>query len=176
MVIALGDLLRLTLKDTGRLVTSLAEELEFADLYLGIEKLRFGERLVLQYEIEAEATSALVPHLLLQPLFENAVRHGAARTVSDCEICFRALRDGDELRLSLENDGLVQVGAGGPVYGVGLNNTLDRLRLHYNDRFTFRYSNRPQGGVEINISLPYKRTKHAEEPYAAAAVSAHADY
>ena len=79
MVIALGELLRLTLEDTGRPLRSLAEELEFADLYLGIEKLRLGERLVIDYDIEPEATRAEVPQLLLQPLFENAVRHGAAR-------------------------------------------------------------------------------------------------
>ena len=84
MVIALGDLLRLTLKDTGSSIRSLAEELEFADLYLGIEKLRLGDRLVLDYDIEPEATSAQVPELLLQPLFENAVRHGAARMLRSC--------------------------------------------------------------------------------------------
>ncbi len=94
MVIALGDLLRLTLKDTGSSVRSLAEELEFADLYLGIEKLRLGDRLVLDYDIEPEATSAEVPELLLQPLFENAVRHGAARMLRSSEIRFRARREG----------------------------------------------------------------------------------
>src|ERR1700677_3929122 len=105
MVIALGDLLRLTLKDTGRPLRSLAEELEFADLYLGIEKLRLGDRLVIDYDIGPEVTRAEVPQLLLQPLFENAVRHGAARITGLCEILFRAYREGKWLRLMISNDG-----------------------------------------------------------------------
>jgi sensor histidine kinase YesM len=158
MVIALGDLLRLTLKDAGGSVRSLAEELEFADLYLGIEKLRLGDRLVLDYDIEPEATSAEVPQLLLQPLFENAVRHGAARTLHTCEVRFRACRQDDELHLTLHNDGPVRSpSSDSPPFGVGLTNTMTRLRLYYQDRFTFQYTDRPQGGVRIDLSIPYKR-------------------
>jgi two-component system, LytTR family, sensor kinase len=159
MVMALGDLLRLTLKDTSSPVRSLAEELEFADLYLGIEKLRLGDRLMLDYDIEPEATSAEVPQLLLQPLFENAVRHGAARTVHPCEVRFRGRRRGDQLHLILYNDGPVRSPSPDPPpFGVGLTNTMDRLRLHYKDQFTFRYTDRPQGGAQIDISIPYKKS------------------
>jgi two-component system, LytTR family, sensor kinase len=159
MVIALGDLLRLTLQQTGGTVRSLASELEFADLYLGIEKLRLGDRLVLDYAIEPEATRAEVPQLLLQPLFENAVRHGAARIPGSCEIRFRAFREGEHLRLAICNDGPVRsASAGRARYGVGLTNTMDRLRLHYNEDFMFRYMDRPQGGVEIEITIPYMRS------------------
>jgi two-component system LytT family sensor kinase len=157
MVIALGELLRLTLEDTGRPLRSLAEELEFADLYLGIEKLRLGERLVIDYDLEPEATRAEVPQLLLQPLFENAVRHGAARITGLCEIRFKAYREEDWLRLMIRNDGPAQNRRSTPSRsGVGLTNTKDRLRLHYKDSFTFQYTERPQGGVEIRISIPYK--------------------
>jgi two-component system LytT family sensor kinase len=160
MVIALGDLLRLTLKGTGRPLRSLAEELEFADLYLGIEKLRLGERLVIDYDIEPEATRAEVPQLLLQPLFENAVRHGAARITGLCEVRFRAYREGEWLRLVICNDGPVYNRASTPSpSGVGLTNTKDRLRLQYQDAFTFQYTDRPQGGVEIDISIPYGNTE-----------------
>jgi len=156
MVIVLGELLRLTLEDTGRPLRSLAEELEFADLYLGIEKLRLGERLVIDYDIEPEATRAEVPQLLLQPLFENAIRHGAARITGVCEVRFRAYRERDRLRLTISNDGPAYPGASRSFRsGVGLTNTKDRLRLHYKDSFTFQYVNRPQGGVQIDISLPY---------------------
>jgi hypothetical protein len=158
MVIALGDLLRLTLQESGDSVRSLAEELEFADLYLGIEKLRLGERLVLNYEIEPEATTAEVPLLLLQPLFENAIRHGAARTLHSCEIRFRACREGEKLHLVLRNDGPVRAPSSGtPPFGVGLGNTMDRLHLHYNNQYTFQYADRPQGGVEIDLLIPYKK-------------------
>jgi len=158
MVIALGDLLRVTLKDTGSPVRSLAEELEFADLYLGIEKLRLGDRLILDYDIESDATSAEVPQFLLQPLFENAVRHGAARTIHKCEIRFHGYHRGDKLQLTLYNDGPMRSSSlDPPQFGVGLTNTTDRLRLHYKDQFTFQYADRPQGGVQIDISIPYKK-------------------
>jgi two-component system sensor histidine kinase AlgZ len=181
MVIALGDLLRLTLKDTSRSVRSLAEELEFSDLYLGIEKLRLGDRLILDYDIESEATSAEVPQLLLQPLFENAVRHGAARTLHSCEVRFRAYRQDDRLHLTLHNDGPLRSPSLGPApFGVGLTNTMSRLRLYYKDQFTFQYTDRPQGGVQIDLSIPYKRADdknvdRSNELYAAATADAHAD-
>lgn len=160
MVIALGELLRLTLEDTGGPMRTLAEELEFADLYLGIEKLRLGERLSINYDIEPEATRAEVPQLLLQPLFENAVRHGAARITGLCEIRFRAYREGEWLRLVIWNDGPVHKQLAMPSRsGVGLTNTKDRLRLHYADSFTFQYAERPQGGVQIDISIPYKNSE-----------------
>ena len=160
MVIALGDLLRITLKESGDSVRSLAEELEFADLYLGIEKLRLGERLVLNYEIEPEATMAEIPQLLLQPLFENAIRHGAARTLQSCEIHFRARREGEKLHLVLRNDGPMRPPSSGmPPFGVGLRNTMDRLQLHYNNQYTFQYTDRPEGGVEIDLSIPYKKAR-----------------
>jgi two-component system LytT family sensor kinase len=160
MVIALGELLRLTLEDTGRPLRSLAEELEFADLYLGIEKLRLGDRLSIDYDIEPEATRAEVPQLLLQPLFENAVRHGAARITGLCEIRFKAYREGERLRLMISNDGPINPRASRSSRpGVGLANTKDRLRLHYKDSFTFRYTERPQGDVQIDISIPYKNTE-----------------
>ena len=160
MVIALGQLLRLTLQDTDRLVRSLAEELEFADLYLGIEKLRLGDRLVIDYDIDPEATRAEVPQLLLQPLFENAVRHGAARVKGLCEIRFRAYREGDWLYMIISNDGPLHTRAATSLgSGVGLTNVKNRLRLHYGDSCTFQYTERPQGGVQINISIPYKSTE-----------------
>jgi two-component system, LytTR family, sensor kinase len=174
MVVALGDLLRLTLKDRNSSVRSLAEELEFADLYLGIEKLRLGDRLVLDYDIEPEATSAEVPLLLLQPLFENAVRHGAARTLQPCEICFRAYRRDAALHLVVHNDGPVRSrSAGSPSFGLGLTNTMARLRLHYDNDFTFKYTDRPQGGAVVEMTIPYRRASngaadHRKEGYAGA--------
>ncbi|HXE33685.1 MAG TPA: histidine kinase [Verrucomicrobiae bacterium] len=182
MVVALGDLLRLTLKDTEVSVRSLAEELEFADLYLGIEKLRLGDRLMLGYDIEPEATSAEVPQLLLQPLFENAVRHGAARTVNACEVRFRAHRQGPELHLTLYNDGPVRSpGSSSPPFGVGLANTIARLRLYYKDQFQFEYTDRPEGGVQIDLTIPYKKAHNgrmrSNELYATAPIAdTHADH
>jgi two-component system LytT family sensor kinase len=158
MVIALGDLLRSTLKDTGNRVRTLAEELEYSDLYLGIEKLRFGNRLLLNYEIEPAATRVLVPQFLLQPLFENAIRHGASRTTGPCEIRFCASCKSKTLNIMIRNDGPKCVASSGPPrFGVGLTNTIDRLQIHYGDCHTFLYSDRKEGGVQIEISIPYSK-------------------
>jgi signal transduction histidine kinase len=164
MVVALGDFLRLTLKNGARSFRSLAEELEFMDLYLGIERVRLGDRLMLHYDIEAQATTAEVPYLLLQPLFENAIRHGAGRLAGPCQVVFRAHRDGHRLLLSLENDGAVRAPSSpSAAHGVGLSNTLARLRLHYGNDFTFRYNDRPEGGVRIDLSLPFRKAESGEE-------------
>ena len=164
MVVALGDFLRLTLKDGSAPVRSLAEELEFTDLYMGIEKLRLGERLTLDYDIEPEATKAEVPQLLLQPLFENAVRHGASRVNGTCKIAFRAHRENGTLRLSLENDGLeIAAPANASKNGVGLTNTTARLRLHYGENFTIQYTERSRGGARVEVSLPYRRAGRVQE-------------
>jgi two-component system LytT family sensor kinase len=164
MVVALGDFLRLTLKDGSGRVRSLAEELEFTDLYMEIEKLRLGERLTLDYDIEPEATKGEIPQLLLQPLFENAVRHGAARVTGTCRITFRAHRENDRLNLSLENDGPeIPAPAHPSKNGVGLANTTARLRLHYGENFMLQYSDRSQGGARVDVSLPYQRRGREQE-------------
>ena len=156
MVIALGDLLRSTLKDNGDRMRTLAEELEYSDLYLGIEKLRLGDRLLLNYEIEPAAARALVPQFLLQPLFENAIRHGASRMTDPCEIRFCASCKPEALAIMIRNDGpKCAESSAPPQFGVGLTNTRDRLQIHYGDCHTFLYSDRPEGGVKIEISIPY---------------------
>jgi sensor histidine kinase YesM len=170
MVIALGDLLRTTLTESGSRMRTLAEELEYSDLYLGIEKLRLGDRLVLNYEIEPSAARMLVPQFLLQPLFENAIRHGASRLTGPCEILFSAVRRPDALAIAVRNDGPVRDAASGPPrFGVGLTNTMDRLRIHYGDRHTFRYSDRAEGGAQIEILIP---CADAEESIAEKAATA----
>jgi sensor histidine kinase YesM len=192
MVVALGDLLRLTLHDAPNGARSLAQELEFVDLYMDVLKFRLGDRLALEYQIEPVATRAEVPSLLLQPLFENAVRHGASRVAGRCAIAFRAWRADGRLCLSLENDGpppAAQAGtnvkpsiassasapslaasaastasaASVPGGGVGLTNTLARLRLQYGEEFSFHYTARPAGGARVDLSLPYRSVMSDEE-------------
>jgi two-component system, LytTR family, sensor kinase len=164
MVIALGDLLRNTLKSTGGEMRTLAEELEYSDLYLGIEKLRLGDRLALNYDIEPSAARALVPQFLLQPLFENAIRHGVSHMTGPCEVRFSAVRKLHELKITIRNEGPKRdVSEGPPQFGVGLTNTADRLRIHYGYRHTFRYFDRPEGGVQIDISIPYAVTSDADK-------------
>lgn len=156
MVTALGDLLRGALRNTGATTRTLAEELEYSDLYLGIEKLRLGDRLMLNYEIEPTAARALVPQFLLQPLVENAVRHGASQIAGPCEIRVSASRGPGTLDIVVSNDGPRAEPPPAPRrLGVGIANTVDRLRIHYGHRHTFRFSYRPEGGAMIEISIPY---------------------
>lgn len=156
MVTALGDLLRGTLRNTGATVRPLAEELEYADLYLGIERLRLGDRLLLNYEIEPTAARALVPLFLLQPLIENAVRHGASQIAGPCEIRVSAAHGPDTLDIAISNDGpRIESSPVPRRLGVGIANTADRLKIHYAERHTFRFSYRPEGGALIEISIPY---------------------
>jgi two-component system LytT family sensor kinase len=159
MVIALGDLLRNTLNDTGRQMRTLAEELGHSDLYLGIEKLRHGDRLALNDDIEPAAARALVPQLLLQPLFENATRHGVSHVTGPYEVHFSAVRKLNPLEITIRNEGPRCDGSQAPPrFGVGLTNTVDRLRIHYGHRHTFKYFDQPEGGAQIEISIPYAVT------------------
>ena len=131
---------------------------------MGIEKLRLGKRLTLDYDIDPEATKAEVPQLLLQPLFENAVRHGASRVTGTCNIAFRAYRENGRLNLSLDNYGpQISAPAGASKNGVGLTNTTARLRLHYGENFTLQYTDQSQGGARVDVSLPYRRTGRVQE-------------
>ena len=156
LVIALGDLLRNTLKPGGGQMRTLAEELDYSDLYLGIEKLRLGDRLVLNYDIESSAARAVVPQFLLQPLFENAIRHGVSHVTGPCQVRFSAVRKLDTLEITIRNEGPQRnVSQGSPRFGVGLTNTVDRLRIHYGERHIFKYSDRPEGGAQVEISIPY---------------------
>jgi two-component system, LytTR family, sensor kinase len=166
MTISLGEFLRRTLQDTSGPLHTLAEELEFVDLYLSIEKVRLGERLSIRYELESGVTAGLVPSLVLQPLVENAVRHGVARIAGPCEIRFRASRASDDLLLSLENDGPKLASASAPArFGVGLTNTTARLRLHYGDGFKFQYNSRSQGGAQVTIAIPFRAAGPEQEAF-----------
>jgi len=100
----------------------------------------------------------------LQPLFENAVRHGASRLTGTCRIAFCAHRENGGLYLSLENDGPeVSALVDASRHGVGLTNTTARLRLHYGENFTLRYRDRPQGGARVELSLPYRSAGRVQE-------------
>ncbi len=153
MIIALGDFLRLTLEDHAVPMRSLGEELEFLRLYVAIEQMRLGNRLTVEYVIAPETFDAKLPYLLLQPLMENAIRHGAARISRPATIRLSAERSSGDLHLSLENDGPTSTRA--VKHGIGISNTLARLRLHYGEAFQFSLMDRPQGGCVASLTVPY---------------------
>jgi hypothetical protein len=155
----LGDLLRASLDPRAHEVT-LEEELEVLGHYLGIERTRYGDRLAVRLDVAPDALPARVPHLLLQPLVENAIRHGIAPRPGPGRVEVRARRDGDDLHVVVRDDGL-----GGDalprergVPGLGLSNTRRRLRRLYGRRQRFRACPAPEGGFVVSMRLPFHET------------------
>jgi two-component system, LytTR family, sensor kinase len=163
MIVALGDFLRLTLEDRAVQMRSLTDELEFMRLYVAIEKMRLGDRMRVEYDVGVETMDAMLPYLILQPLVENAIRHGVARIARPAGIWLRSERMNGELHLTLQNDGPRTARDFKP--GLGITNTLERLRLHYGEDFHFQLANRPEGGCLASLTIPYRNTHEEQSTY-----------
>jgi two-component system LytT family sensor kinase len=159
MIMRLSDLLRAALDSADTQEVSLRKELELLQLYLGIEQIRFGDRLSVKLDVEADALEAQVPNLILQPLVENAIRHGIEPRARPGRIELHARRQADALTLEVCDNGN-GIPADKPAReGVGLSNTRTRLRELYGDAHRFELGSRPEGGLLIEITIPY-RTEH----------------
>lgn len=166
MVTSLSAFLRHSLDADPNERVTLKQELEALELYLGIEKVRFADRLQVRFDIAPDTFGALLPNLLLQPLIENAIKYAVSRQVAGGTIEVRAVRHGDDLHLSVRDDGPGFPADFGPVLngrGVGLRNTQERLQVLYGDRHSFRFGNRVdaagQGalvGAQVDIRLPFE--------------------
>lgn len=164
MVTCLSDFLRLTLGAANTPENPLQKELEFARCYLDIEKVRFGERLVIEEDIPIDCLGVAVPTLVLQPLLENAVRHGIERNERQGRIDLRARRDGDEFRLTISDTGPgLASGSPGPpppaharTGGIGLSNTRARLRELHGDAASLSLRERETGGLDVELRLPWR--------------------
>jgi two-component system, LytTR family, sensor kinase len=160
MVTSLSAFLRHSLDADPVQRVTLKQELDALNLYLGIEKVRFTERLTLRSDIEDEAYGALLPSLLLQPLIENAIKYAVAKRVEGGTIEIAARRIGDMLEIQVRDDGpgCPQFTGGDlpPGNGVGLRNARERLRVLYADRQAFIVRNREPRGVEITLRLPFE--------------------
>ena len=158
MMMRLSDLLRMSLENSGVQITSLNRELEFVASYLEIEKVRFGERLSVVLDIPADTLDALIPSLLLQPLVENAIRHGISRLSSGGKVWITANRDGRDLCLGVRDNGpgLVQAVDGPPRTGFGLRTTRERLQTLYGTEQSFEIHNASGGGVEACVRIPFQ--------------------
>jgi two-component system, LytTR family, sensor kinase len=167
MLARLGDFLRLTLDAADSAEVSIEEELEFVRRYLEIERVRFGDRLSVTIEASPEASRGLVPVLLLQPLVENAVRHGALRRDGGGSVSLTVSEEGGMLRVAVTDDG--PGFAGDPVEraGVGLANTAARLAELYGDRARLSLDPSPEGGVVATVEIPFRPAPEAAwEPHA----------
>jgi two-component system, LytTR family, sensor kinase len=163
MLVQLAGFLRSTLDGLGTQEIPLSDEISNTQLYLGIEKARLGERLDLEFSIQPEARRALVPALLLQPLVENAIRHGIAPSPEGGKLTIKTERVADRLRVTVFDDGVgarqhaAQVGR--QPHGLGLSNTIERLRVLYDSNHRLVVHLPPEGGCRVEIELPY----HAKE-------------
>jgi LytS/YehU family sensor histidine kinase len=139
----------------------LSDELALLDDYAAIMAARFGDRLVLTREIEDGAAGALVPPFLLQPLVENAVRHGNAARLGSGAITVRARREGDVLRLEVEDDGGRAAVADAAGFGMGLRTARERLALLYGDSAALA-AGAVEGGFRVTAALPFRLTPAGE--------------
>lgn len=157
MLARLSDLLRLSLDRVGTQQVSLKDELDFLNKYLDIERTRFADRLQVSIEIEPETLDASVPNLVLQPLVENALRHGIGPKIGGGRVEIIARRQGDRLQLVVRDNGNgLSVDAMNDFHsGVGLSNTRSRLQHLYGDRHTFEFHTPPGGGLAVTMAFPF---------------------
>jgi hypothetical protein len=151
MIAGLSDLLRYSLDHAGEQRVALATELAITERYLQIERLRFPDRMSFEIDAAVELRRAAVPALLLQPLVENAIRHGVAPVVAPGRIAIRVRREAAQLRIEIFNTGTLAVDHRA---GVGLRNTMDRLRHLYRGDHSFELRAEP-GGVLASVTLPW---------------------
>ena len=158
MISRLSDLLRLTFHRSGAPRVPLQEELEFLQKYLEIEQTRFQDRLAVTYEIDPDTLDAEVPRLILQPIVENAIKHGVSPRSGPGLIQITSRAEGERLWVEVRDNGVGLSGSARSQFrrGVGLANTRDRLEELYGDAQALEFSEK-DGGLTVRIALPLRR-------------------
>jgi sensor histidine kinase YesM len=154
MLVRLSELLRITMSHTGAPQTSLRDEISFIQRYLEIEQIRFRDRLTVGIEIAEDALDEQVPSLILQPIVENAIRHGIEPQSRSGRIDVRGTREGSFLVLTISDNGRGMPAGGPKREGIGLANTRARLTELYGERHRFEMTNRPEGGLCVLVEIP----------------------
>jgi len=151
----LNVILKRTLERSAPEKISLAQELEIVENYLAIEQVRFADRLSVDIRVDPGALHSLVPCFLLQPIVENAIRHGIGNSESGGTVLASALRHGDRLRITVRDSGS---GGGSAPHGngIGLKNTRERLALFYPERHLLEAGPLRSGGFQVTIDVPYE--------------------
>jgi signal transduction histidine kinase len=159
MLELLSDVLRRVLRGDGGHEVSLEEELEFVQEYLAIEQVRFSDRLRVSYDVAPECVGAAVPRFALQPLVENALRHGFGQLEGEGRLEVGAKREGDDLVLWVRDDGpgFIANGEASSRRGVGLANTRERLTALYGERARLELRTAPGEGTTATIWMPFRR-------------------
>src|SRR5437763_13771313 len=157
MLSRVANLLRLTLARDDSREIGLLEEVELAEEHLEIQRIRFGSRMKLEIDINDDVLEARVPNMLLQPLVENACVHGVARTRGDCRLELRAKSEGENLVISIYNDGPSVRPDWKARSGIGLRNTMERLSLLYKESSSLELGNFREG-VRLVVRIPLMTT------------------
>jgi two-component system sensor histidine kinase AlgZ len=160
MLAQIGEFLRTILDCDAVLETPLSQEIAFTEQYLAIEQTRLGDRLLIEVTISPDTLDALVPSMLLQPLVENAVRHGVAPLVEGGTIRIQSRLNGGQLQIGIQNSTTSRARAepaDKAAHGIGLTNTEERLKTLYETdyKFVLQY---PAGGCQVIVELPFRTT------------------
>lgn len=160
MIARLSELLRLTLENVGQQEVSLRQELDALERYLEIEQIRFQDRLTVRLAVTPETLDASVPNLVLQPIVENAIRHGIAPRSSAGRIEIRAERRNGMIELEVIDDGPgLQLGGEAFKEGIGLANTRARLQQLYGDEHRIEIKDADEGGLAVKLSIPFRQAE-----------------
>ena len=168
MIVRLSRFLRYSLDNNPDLKVPLKREIDALMLYLEIEKTRFEERLNLEFDIADDVKEALVPSLLFQPLIENSVKYAIAKSPDGGTIQFVAKRTGDSLCLVLSDSGSSKKVTGSrhrssDSRGIGLRNTLNRLKIAYGDNYSFDLGKSDKGGLKTTIKIPFENVEEGQD-------------
>jgi two-component system, LytTR family, sensor kinase len=161
MIAGLSELLRRALDSADEQEVPLREEVKFVELYLDIQKVRFSDRLTVRADVAPETLDALVPNMILQPLVENAVRHGVSPNESPGLIVVSAYRAGRMLHVEVSDDGpgLQSGWRMGECEGIGLANTVERLKRLYGSEHRFELRNGAGAGVTASVVIPFRAAR-----------------
>jgi sensor histidine kinase YesM len=166
MLTTLSDLLRISLDKLEIEEVPLQQELEFVEKYIQIEQMRFQERLKFKMNIDPETLDAIVPNMVLQPLIENAVKHGITPLAQGGTIELSCYRKGNQLYLRVSDDGVGLPEKNGKfvVKGIGLSNTKARLLHLYKDEQSFEINPNNEKGFTVLLKIPFKKEEIEPQP------------
>ncbi|WP_242108261.1 sensor histidine kinase [Luteimonas aquatica] len=164
MLLRLSELLRAFLEDYDGQEIALRRELDLLDLYLGIQRKRFKDRLTTQVYVAPDTLDCAVPSLLLQPIVENAIRHGIGRRVGADRVEIESRREGDMLCIEVRNgNSTLEPGEAPAGHGIGLSNTRLRLKELYGERADIRLDMTWPQGVACRVRLPFRELETPED-------------
>jgi len=166
MIARLGDFLRLTLEEPDQQLVTLRKETEFLRCYLEIEQVRFGDRLTVEFDLDPAALSAQVPHLILQPVVENAIQHAIAPRATPGYIKVEARRSNGQLRLEVRDSGpgIKKSESGLERQGLGLGNVRARLKQLYGPDHRFEIKNGLERGLTVIMEIPFRKESDGNSP------------